>query len=171
MSLALGATWKPRQTGVHFTIEWFDAVSSRRALEPEPFLDQTTGETVTPEITYAADQVINFGIGLEHDFESKLSLYAAFRSDYSSNPQDGSDSLSLASWNLWHVSTGAAFRFLNLEFNTGVQYSWGSHDESRFVNFNPDEGETVITEPGTFTMKYRRLKVLVGFNLPVLNTP
>jgi hypothetical protein len=39
------------------------------------------------------------------------------------------------------------------------------------VNFNPDEGETVITEPGTFTMKYRRLKVLVGFNLPVLNTP
>lgn len=168
MSLALGASWKPQQTGIHFTLEWFDAVSTRHALEPDPYINQTTGATVSPKIDYAADQVINFGFGFEHDFESKLSLFASFRSDYSSNPQDGTDGLSLSSWNLWHVGTGAAFRFLNLEFNTGLQFSWGAQSAARFVNFNPGEGENVLTRPGTYTMTYRRIKVLVGFNLPML---
>jgi hypothetical protein len=169
LSLALGATWKPGRTGLHTTVEWFDAVSRSQAMEPESWLNQSTGAAVTPDIGFAADQVINFGVGLEHDFESKLSLYAAFRSDYTTNPQDGTDNLSLSNWNLWHVTTGAAFRFLNLEFNTGLQFSWGSHEAARFVNFNPDDGENVVTKPGDFRVNYRRIKVLLGFNLPMLS--
>jgi len=168
LSLALGATWKPGRTGYHATVEWFNAVSRRSAIEPEPFTDQSTGETVDITIAYAAKRVFNFGVGVEHDFTEDFSLYGAFRSDYTSNPGDGSDGLALSSWNLWHVSTGAAFRFLNLEFNTGLQLSWGAHDEARIVNFNPDQGETVTGEVGTYRMTYRRIKVLVGFNLPML---
>jgi hypothetical protein len=168
ISVAVGGTWKPGRTAIHTTVEWFDGVSRRRAIEPEAFVDQSTGETRTPVIAYAAKQVVNFGIGLEHEFQSAVSAYLAFRSDYTSNPGDGSNGLALSSWNLWHVSGGAAFRFLNLEFNTGAQFSWGANEESRFVNFNPDEEQGVIANPGTYRMSYQRIKLLIGFNLPSL---
>jgi len=168
LSIAVGGTWKPDRTGIHTTIEWFNSVSQRKAMDPEPFTNQTTGQTMTTTIAYAAKRVFNYGIGFDHDFDNKMSAYLAFRSDYTSNPADGSNGLALSSWNLWHISGGASFQFLNMEFNTGVQYSWGSHDAARFINFNPGEGESVVHDTGVFKMSYQRIKVLIGFNLPAL---
>ena len=168
LSVAIGATWKPGDTGIHTTLEWFNSVSQRTAMDPEAFTNQTTGETVTTTIAYAASQVLNFGVGLEHDFHDGLSAYLAFRSDYTSNPSDGTNGVALSYWNLWHISGGTAFKFLNMEFNTGIQYSWGSNDSSRFVNFDPDDGQDLVNDTGTFQMSYQRIKILVGFNLPAL---
>jgi hypothetical protein len=168
LSIAFGATWKPGSTGIHTTMEWFNSVSVRNAMDPEPFIDQTTGGTVTTTIAYAASQVFNYGIGVEHDFNDDFAAYLAFRSDYTSAPDDGSNDLALSSWNLWHISGGTSFQFLNMEFNTGIQYSWGASDSARFINFNPEEGEALLTDPGIFKMSYSRIKVLIGFNLPAM---
>jgi hypothetical protein len=168
LSIAFGATWKPDRTGIHTTMEWFNSVSVRNAMDPEPFTDQTTGGTVTTTIAYAASRVLNYGIGIEHDFNDGLSAFLAFRSDYTSAPDDGSNDLALSSWNLWHISGGTSFQFLNMEFNTGIQYSWGASDSARFINFNPEEGEALLTDPGIFKMSYSRIKVLLGFNLPAM---
>jgi hypothetical protein len=169
VSLALGLSWKPRRTGLHATVEWFDSVSPRKAMDPEAFVDQSLGTTRDPDLLYAATNVLNFGFGFEHDFESSISLYGAFRSDFSSNPNDGTNNLSLSSWDMWHVNAGAAFGFLNLEFNAGIQYSWGSTTAPRVLNLNPGEGQDVLFDPGDFELTYQRIKILIGFNLPMMN--
>ena len=168
LSLAAGISLKSGASRYHLTAEWFNAVAARQAMNPDPFVSQSDpGETRTYNLTYGAKSLINFGVAAEHTFTPKFSLYGAFRSDFSSIPSAESDNLQISNWDLWHISGGASFTFLNMEFTSGLQYSFGSGTSERFINFNLEGEESVIGESGTFDISYRRLKVILGFNLPI----
>ncbi|MEN8007780.1 MAG: hypothetical protein ABFS42_12240 [Candidatus Krumholzibacteriota bacterium] len=170
MSLAFGASWKAHATGWHLTVEWYNAVKTRPAMEADDFLSQSgsPGQKVanTYNLNFGAKSLINFGVAFDHAFSEKFSLYGAFRSDFSSLPDVDADDLQIANWDLWHLSSGASFTFLNIEFTAGLQYSFGSGDNERFLNFNQDENGDVLGDFGIHEITYRRLKALIGFNMP-----
>ncbi len=78
--------------------------------------------------------------------------------------------MSISVWDLSHVSGGASFEFLSLEFTAGLQFSWGDGLTDEFLSFGEDENGTVVADGANQVVTYRRLKALLGFNFP-FNTP
>ncbi len=72
----------------------------------------------------------------------------------------------MAEWNLWHTNLGASFEFLNIEFTSGLGYTFGeaTTDRYQFLGFDDSDGDFV--ENPDQKMTYNRLKFLIGFNLP-----
>jgi hypothetical protein len=166
LSLAFGTSWKATATGLHFTVEWFNSVKTSQAMEPGSYYSQSQqDEENVYNLSFGAKNIINFGVAFDHAFSRKFSLYGAFRSDFSTIPSDKEDNLQISNWDLWHITSGASFTFMDIEFTTGLQYSFGSGDNDRFINFNLDDNGSVLGEFGTHEMTYRRLKALIGFNL------
>jgi hypothetical protein len=165
LSLAVGAAWKPAATGIYLTMEWFNSLSPRKALDPDDYISQSDGTTRTYDLFYGAQSLVNFGVAFDHEFHHRFALYGAFRSDFSSLPPEAEDTMQLASWDLWHISSGASFTFMSMEFTAGLQYSFGNGENDRFLNFNTEDHGDVVGSFGTHEITYRRLKALIGFNL------
>jgi hypothetical protein len=167
LSIASGLSLRSGATKVHLTVEWFNAVKVSQAMNPDPYHSQSDpNEIRTYHLAYGAKSLINYGLAVEHVFNPKFALYGAFRSDYSSVPSDEVDNLQISNWDLWHMSGGASFAFLNMEFTAGLQYSFGSGTSERFINFGLDNGGHVIGNSASYDISYRRLKAIIGFNLP-----
>lgn len=167
LSVSFGSSWKPSSTGIHITVEWFNSIQMRQAMEPKDFYSQSDPDELNSyNLGFGAKNLINFGIGFDHSFNQKFALYGAFRSDYSSIPSDEAGNLQVSNWDLWHISSGASFTFLDIEFTAGLQYSFGAADSPRFINFDLDETGDVLGDFGTVEVTYRRLKAVIGFNLP-----
>jgi hypothetical protein len=167
LSLAAGVSLKSGATGYHLTVEWFNAVKTRQAMNPDTFTSQSDpDQTRVYKLSYGAKSLINFGAAVEHSFSPKFGLYGAVRSDFSSIPSEESDNLQISNWDLWHISGGASFTFLNMEFTSGLQYSFGSGTSERFVNFNLNEDGGLFGDVGISDIRYRRLKLILGFDLP-----
>ncbi len=168
LSLAGGVSLESGATRYHLTVEWFNAVKTRQAMEPVPFRSQSDPiEIQTFNLAYGAKSLINFGLAFEHAFTPKFSIYSAARSDFSAIPSHDADNMQISNWDLWHLSGGASFVFLNMEFTSGLQYSFGSGTSERFINFDLSDTGDVGGESGTYDIRYRRLKAIIGFNLPL----
>ena len=171
LSVAIGASYKSGATGYYITAEWFDAVSSRQAMEPQDFYSQSIPDELNEyNLSYGAQSLINFGLGIEHTLNQKFSIYGAFRSDFSSVPSEDAANLLVSNWDLWHFTTGASFVFLNMEFTAGLQYSYGDGTTERFINLSTEEEQDQQDSSSAHEITYDRLKVLIGFNLPIGNT-
>ncbi len=167
LSIAGGLSWESGATKFHLTVEWFNAIKVSQAMNPDSYYSQSDpSEKRTYNLAYGAKSLINYGLAVEHTFSPEFSLYGAFRSDYSSIPSDEADNLQISNWDLWHTSGGASFTFLNMEFTAGLQFSFGDGTSERFINFNLDDGAQVIGNSGNYDIRYRRLKAIIGFNLP-----
>jgi len=166
LSLAVGASYRMRQTTIHFTAEYFASQAPISILPADPFTSQATGETLEFNTVYDMRAVLNFGFGAEHKFTDTFTLYGGFRSDYSFLNPDSATQLVMAEWDLWHVSVGAAFDFLDIEFTTGLDLSFGNGTTERIMNFNRDGDSDVIGDFGTSGVRYRKIKLILGFNLP-----
>ncbi len=168
LSIAAGLSLKSGATKYHMTVEWFNAIKASQAMSPDPFFSQSDpNEKNTYNLAYGAKSLINFGVGVQHSFNPKFSLYGAIRSDFSSISSESTSTLLISNWDLWHISGGASFTFLNMEFTAGLQYSYGNGDSVQFVNFSLENGAPVTGQLGTYDITYRRLKVIIGFNLPI----
>ena len=165
LSIAVGAAWKPAATGVYVTLEWFNAISPRTALDPDDYLSQSDGTVQSYDLMYGAKSLVNFGLAFDHEFHRTFAIYGAFRSDFSSLPSEADNALQLATWDLWHISSGASFTFMSMEFTAGLQFSFGNGENNRFLNFNSGDEGDVVGDFGKHEVTYRRLKALVGFNL------
>jgi len=136
-------------------------------MSPDPFTSQSDpDETRTYNLAFGAKSLINFGLAFEHSFPGNVAIFAGARTDFSSIPSADADHLQISNWDLYHLSGGASFNFLNMEFTAGLQYSHGSGTSERFVNFNLNEPGIVNGDFGTFKVSYNRLKAIIGFNLP-----
>ena len=159
-SVALGASYKRQSTTLHFTTEYFAPVSRFTVLSPEPFVGQSTGDTITVQITQELDDVLNFGFGAEHKFKPHLSGYASFRTDFSAsttNQDDDIGELGVASWNIYFITVGAAFRIGTADLTAGLSYGWGS-STSRL----PDD-PVVPMQSQSVDLKYRTLRAIFAF--------
>jgi len=74
----------------------------------------------------------------------------------------------VSNWNIFHVQAGSTFAIRALALTLGVGYSFGNDEIVRAVDFkNADESNGLVGEPTLNEVTFRRLKFLIGFQLPL----
>ena len=159
LSFAAGAARTFGPTTVHLSAEWFQAVDLYTVLDSQPFQSQTSDRTVDTLVRQELDSVTNVAIGVEHVFSDSLKGYAGFHTDFSAASPKTVSNLSMALWDLYHVSGGAAFSTLGQEFTLGVNVAIGSELIDRGEDERPPVGL-----PTSVDVSVRQITVLLGFD-------
>jgi len=167
-SLAFGAAWRSGNTGLHFTVEYFAPSDQSDVMTPVPYHAQSTGEQLGWTLGLEQKAVFNFGLGYDYRFNDRFSLFGAVRSDFSTIDENVASDLLMGTWDLWHVSAGAAFRFLGIEFTSGLEYSFGNGTAARLMDVTAEDPIDATDRYQTADVRYRRLKAVVGFDLAIL---
>lgn len=127
LSIALGVSYALGPTSLFATVESFGGIPLYDVLEPQPFVAQSSGDTLLPRYSDAARAVTNWGIGIEHHLARRTTLYGGFITDRSAFVYDPEDLLeSVSSWDIYHVALGGTFVVSMLEFTLGGNFSWGN---------------------------------------------
>ncbi len=156
LSIAIGAEYDLGQTSVFFTGEWFNGVDRYAILDAEPFVGQTTGDTVSIDIVQELDPVVNLGIGVEHAVSNTVEIYGAAFTDRSAFDRESIDPLPIATWDILHFTAGAAFQVGSIDLTLGASYGHGN-GEALPADF--------LGQPTDVTGTYRSLKFILGFQL------
>jgi len=158
-SVALGAAYKRESTTLHVTTEYFAPVGEFTVLSPEPFVGQSTGDTIVVQITQQLADILNFGIGVEHIFKPHLSGYLSFRTDFSADIEGSDDTADIGAtgWDIYFITAGAAFRLGNADLTAGLAFGWGSSRSQL-----PDDPALPLPT-STVAMKYRTLRLILAF--------
>lgn len=166
-AVGLGAAYSWPNTSLYFSTEWFDSKSTYSVLDTSPFTSQLGGETLPNEVTQELASVVNYGLGASHRFGEKVSGYASFITDHSSNPSTADSNLSLTSWDLYHVAVGSMFEIHRSSVTFGLSYTFGGQTGSGLVPGGAGEdGPQDLA--GRRDVRYRRLNVIVGFSLDLI---
>ena len=162
-SLAGGASYSiGRNTTLHGAAEWYNDVPRYEVMQAEPFVGQSTGDTLALGVTQELGAVINFGAGVEQRFTPGFSLSASFRTDNSALEPGQITDVSVASWNIYFITVGSTFTLGGGEFTLGLAYGFGSEDPSRFVPVPPDE--IIEPLPDDARIRYRSMRLIIAFS-------
>jgi len=156
LSIALGAEYAFGRTSVFVTGEWFNGVGAYPILDAAPFVGQTTGDTLSVDITQSLDAVINLGVGIEHSLSGGVELYGAVFTDRSAYDREATDPIAIATWDILHVTAGAAFTIRSIDLTVGASYGHGNGDALPL---------DLLGETTDITGSYRSLKLILGFQL------
>jgi len=174
-AVALGAGLHFERVVIHLSGEWFDKVDKYTIMEAQPFIGQSTGDTIANSLVEQLDAVINFGIGVELLLKKDLSIYASFATDFSAADPNASgfielepeaDNAALGA-DLFHLAVGAGFTVKNIEFSLGTSFNYAKEIIARPVNLPDGDGETVFDPDKTATITIHNWKILFGLSLPI----
>lgn len=157
-SIAVGGAYRFGSAKLHITGEWFAAVEEFVLLPSEPFIGQSSGESIETAITRELTDVLNIAVGVENDFSDKFSVYGSFRTDRSAFDESTDASVPIGDWDLYHVAGGATFTFGRSELTTGAIVSYGDSTTGRV--FQPPAGGL----DDAIKVDYLRVSFLIGFN-------
>ncbi len=156
LSIAVGAEYDFGRTSLYFTGEWFNGVGAYHIIDSDPFVGQSSGDTISVDIIQELDPVINLGVGVEHSLSGGVELYGAVFSDRSAFDRDSPDPLPIATWDILHFTAGAAFQIGAIDLTLGASHGHG-------------DGQALPIEfldlPTDITGTYRSFKLIVGFQI------
>jgi hypothetical protein len=162
LSIAGGASYSVgRSTTLHAAAEWFDAVPEYEVLRTEPFVGQSTGDTVIISVTQKLNSVVNWGFGVEHQFTPTFALSGSFRTDRSAIDDQQRSDISSASWNIYFITAGASFVLGGGEITLGLAYGFGKQDIDPLFESPPDE--IIDPLPDDATARYSSLRLILAF--------
>jgi hypothetical protein len=166
LSVGVGTAYSFNHSTINVSVEWFDAVEQFEVMEPNPIVSQSSGEITSVTITHAADNVINYGIGLEHSFGEDLAGYASYSTDFSTHqPGDGAN-LAFTIWDIYHITWGISTKIGKSRLTLGLGYSFGSKEASRPVDFsNASEANMLVGTESQGEFKYRGYRLIFGLSL------
>jgi len=163
-SIAVGGSYTRGATSIHASAEWFDGVDRYQILDAANLPAEFPGASIAQRVTQELDPVINWGIGIQHVFSRAWTGYLSFLTDCSAAPEDSPAMNSVSTWDLYHISTGGAFRVKGLDLTAGFQYARGKEDIQ--VGFVPGQGwdnEIPIGLQKNTDVTYQRLLFIIGF--------
>jgi hypothetical protein len=165
LALGIGGSYEWGATRVHVTGEWFDAIPNYTVISAEPVVDPETGDPVPLVVEYAANSVLNGAVGVEHHLSERTSVYAGFRTDFSTIDPEDRTSVAISSWDLYHISGGATFGLGQSDFTFGGIYAFGSEVVPGFPVTPSEEGEEVLDAPETIDVDFRRFTIVLGYKV------
>jgi hypothetical protein len=149
---------------IHFSLEWFSGLDDYTVIDVEDFTTQTSGETVSNDLTLALSPVLNWGFGFEQIFSDRFTMYGSFIRDGAAYSTTSDSRIALATYDLYHVSWGSAFSIFGLHITFGLGFGFGSTTVHRVPPIDSiEEGGLPIIDPVDSTLKYRRILGLIGF--------
>jgi hypothetical protein len=155
----IGRRWKT--TAVSVAGEWFAAVPQFTIIPAQPFTPQTGGAAIPMALTAQYRSLVNWGIGVQHEFHPRLNAYAAFRSDQTAIPTGVKSVGTLVGWNLRHANFGVQTRLGKAAIILGVDAGWGSKDN---VSAAGDPAPGLPALP-TIDESYLNVTGAIGFKL------
>ena len=175
LSVALGADFTIEESGttIAFAVEYFDSTDAYGVISPEdrPFLRPSDAETGFSSADFlrvysSADEVVNFSIGVEQEITKNTKGYLSFRSDMSSredNVEQAGIDPTIASYDLYHVTAGGAYRTERSEIAFGLMYSFGTDDNySQQVDFDTATEDNLLSrEADTTKIDYIAITYIV----------
>ncbi|MCZ6704246.1 MAG: hypothetical protein O6940_14555 [Ignavibacteria bacterium] len=165
MSVGVGGAYSVGDFKFHLSIEWYDAIDQYTVLDTQPYESQSSGESLTNDLTHEAQSVTNFGIGIDYFSSEKLILSAAFTTDFSARVPDTNTNLASAStWDLYHVSAGSTFIIGKSKFTLGVAVAVGSDTIENSIDLTPSQ-EDGVNNTRTNEVNFNSIQVLFGFEI------
>ncbi len=155
-SAALGASRRFGSTTVHASAEWFAKVGESVVLDPEPFVGQSTGDTLTTAVTQSLGDVFNAGVGVEHRFGPTTAVYGSFRTDRSGASAQGGREVAATNWDIYFLTAGARFQVAGADFTLGLGYGFGSEPAAAAA---PDDSIPGIL-PDQLGARYRNYRLI-----------
>jgi len=160
----LGGAYNFGKVKLHLSAEWYDAISNYDVLDTEPYVSQSSGETLTNDLTHEAKSIINFGLGLDYFASDSLIFSLSVTSDFSAYVENTTTNLAAYSaWDLIHIAGGSTFHIWKSEVTVGAVYSFGSQTFENKINITPGADNNSVGRQSEF--KYSQIKVLLGFEI------
>ena len=160
----LGGAYNFGKVKLHLSAEWYDAISNYDVLDSEPYVSQSSGETLTNDLTHEAKSIINFGLGLDYFASDSLIFSLSITSDFSAYVENTTTNLAAYSaWDLIHIAGGSTFHIWKSEVTVGAVYSFGSQTFENKINITPGDDDNSVGRQSEF--KYSQIKVLLGFEI------
>lgn len=165
----------PYKKGIlHISAEWYGKVPKYTVMATDPFIGQSTGDTINFVLVDALDPVINFGIGLEWNFNEKLSAYASFATDFSAVTSnitrfaelevEAANSVFQADF--YKFGGGVAIKTKSLELTIGAIRNGASQQIDRPINFPDEDGDPVFDSDNSSVLHFSQWRFVLGFTFP-----
>ncbi len=157
---------------VHISTEWYSQIQEYSILRIDPFVGQSTGDSVRFELEENLKSLLNLGIGLEWHFNDKISAYGSFATDFSAvldelnrlSEFDEKTSNSIFKADFYQFGGGVALNTRLVEITFGATYKGGSDTFESELDF-PDEGDPA-EDSATTKISFRQLRFILGFSFP-----
>lgn len=160
----IGGAYNFGNVKLHLSAEWYDAINKYDVLDTEPYVSQSSGKTLTNDLSHEAKSVINFGFGLDYFATDSLIFSLSVTSDFSAYVENTATNLATYSaWDLIHVAGGSTFSIWKTEVTIGAVYSFGSQTFENKINITPGDDDNSLDRQSEF--KYSQIKVLLGFEI------
>ena len=160
----IGGAYNFGNVKLHLSAEWYDAINKYDVLDTEPYVSQSSGKTLTNDLSHEAKSVINFGFGLDYFATDSLIFSLSVTSDFSAYVENTATNLATYSaWDLIHVAGGSTFSIWKTEVTIGAVYSFGSQTFENKINITPGGDDNSVGRQSEF--KYSQIKVLLGFEI------
>jgi hypothetical protein len=164
-SISAGVSYGYKKSTIHISAEYFAAIGLYDVLKPAGFVSQASGDSLSTRVTGGAKSVFNIGIGADYRFGDRFSLYAGITTDKSAGT--GEVTTALATWDLYHMNIGGAFRALDIDWTLGLGYTWGGGEADIDAGI-AGGGSGPMIGAGSFAarMDYTKLKLIIGIGFP-----
>ena len=160
LSIAGGAGRSFGDTSVHLTVEYFAPVDNYTVIDGQPFTSQIPEEAINTAIISEDDDVVNVGVGVEHDFSQELHAYFGFHTDFNSASTNPAVNLHQTSWDFYHISGGATIRAGGTSFTLGGELALAGDT----LVLDTNDPFTPIGLPPEIDTSAYRLTILLGFS-------
>ena len=158
LHLGFGASYEFHKSRFHISVEWFNKVPQYNILTTQPFLAQSTGETLTNHHSASLRSVINYGIGYELYLSETVSGYGSFFVDHNANNYESRFKIFNVKMPIYHLTTGANIKIKSTDLTAGLEFAYGSHEFETSADLFSD---AIISRlKGEFT--YFRIKGIVS---------
>ncbi len=163
LSVGFGGALRFGGTRLHASAEWFEAIDPYVVMQGEDFITQEPEEVMSVDAVQALDEVLNWGVGLEHDFSPGLSAYLSYYTDNSGLTDEVERAgLSAIPIDISTVTVGTAFAVSSARFTLGFGYGWGSKVDQRLTDVLGDEDEDFEA-----TFVYRSMRLIFGCEIGI----
>ena len=162
--VGLGATYQTGKYRIHFSAEYVAKLSEYDVLDLQDFESQSHGNTVAFDLRNKFDDVLNAGVALENEITDWYTSYASFRTDFSASPTQSISDISSASWNLYHLTAGAALKIGSANITLGAGLSWGGRSGFSLANEEDYSDRLLAPMLGESEVKYRSGRLFFAFS-------
>ena len=157
----IGAAYRLDKLKFHFSAEWFNAVKEYYVLDTQPFYAQSSGNTLTNDLTHQTKSLINFGFGVDFFGSDSLIFSASIITDYSAKSgQTKPNQPQSIGMDLYHISGGSTFKIWSSFLTLGLVYTFGSQNVDEQIDLSNVGNAKLSNET---SLKYSQVKVIVGF--------
>lgn len=160
MGVGAGASYAWGATRVHVAADWNAEVPRYEVMRGDDYtIRMPSGDsTATLIVDQELDAVLNYGVGIEHRLSPTLFGYASFHTDFSGRKPTDPANASVSSWDLSHISAGAAWHVFRSDLTLGVSTAFSSQkvppsQVTDIIGVDPDLESQVMMVTGLIAWK------------------